>query len=100
MAMDRSSIIAELKRHEAGLRRRGVKRIALFGSAARGDARLDSDIDLMVELDDSAPVGVFEYVSLVQYLEDLFPNHVDVVNRSRMKPLVRSAAERDAVCAF
>jgi hypothetical protein len=98
--MDRANIIAALKQHEAGLRQRGVKRIALFGSAARGEARPDSDIDLMVEIDDSVPVGVFEYVSLVQYLEDLFPNRVDVANHNRMKPLVRSAAERDAIYAF
>ena len=77
-----------------------MKRIALFGSAARGEARPNSDIDLMVELDDAVPVGVFEYVSLVQYLEDLFPNRVDVANHKRMKLLVRPAAERDAVYAF
>ncbi|HVA14602.1 MAG TPA: nucleotidyltransferase family protein [Stellaceae bacterium] len=98
--MDRATIIAQLKRHEAELRSRGVRRIALFGSTARGQAGPDSDIDLMVDLDSSVPVGVFEYVSLVQYLEDLFPNHVDVANHDRMKPLVRPAAERDAIYAF
>jgi predicted nucleotidyltransferase len=98
--MDRAAIIAQLKRCETELRRRGVKRIALFGSAARDQAGPDSDIDLMIELDSSVPVGVFEYVSLVQYLDDLFPNHVDVANHDRMKPLVRPNAERDAIYAF
>jgi len=98
--MDRSQILALLKKHESELRNRGVRRIALFGSAARGEARPDSDIDLMVEIDPKAPVGVFEYVGIVQYLEDLFPNHVDVANRESLKPLVRPAAEREAVYAF
>lgn len=49
--MDRSAILARLKEHEAELRRRGVARVALFGSAARGEARPDSDIDLMVDVD-------------------------------------------------
>ncbi len=98
--MDRSQILALLKKHESELRNRGVRRIALFGSAARGEARPDSDIDLMVEIDPKAPVGVFEYVGIVQYLEDLFPNRVGVANRKSLKPLVRSAAEREAVYAF
>ncbi len=98
--MDRTSIIARLKEHEDELRRRGVKRVALFGSIARGAAREDSDIDLMIEIEPTIPVGVFEYVGIVQYLEDLFPVRVDVANHDRLKPLVRPAAERDAVYAF
>lgn len=98
--MDRSKILAVLKQHEAELRHRGVRRIAVFGSAARGDAQPDSDIDLMVEIDPIAPVGVFEYVEIVQFLEDLFPNRIDVANRQSLKPLVRPAAEREAIYAF
>jgi len=98
--MDCSQILALLKKHESELRNRGVRRIALFGSAARGEARPDSDIDLMVEIDPKAPVGVFEYVGIVQYLEDLFSTRIDVANRESLKPLVRPAAEREAVYAF
>jgi predicted nucleotidyltransferase len=47
-----------------------------------------------------APIGVFEYVDITQYLADLFPNRVDVANRSSLKALVRPSAERDAVYAF
>jgi len=98
--MDCSQILALLKKHESELHNRGVRQIALFGSAARGEARPDSDIDLMVEIDPKAPVGVFEYVGIVQYLEDLFSTRIDVANRESLKPLVRPAAEREAVYAF
>jgi predicted nucleotidyltransferase len=98
--MDREHVIATLRTHEQELRRRGVRHAALFGSVARGEARPASDIDILVEIEPDAPVGVFEYVGITQYLADLFPGRVDVANRSSLKPLVRPSAERDAVYAF
>ncbi len=97
---DRKEIIATPQAHEAELRRRGVRHAALFGSVARGEVRRSSDIDILVDLDPLAPIGVFEYVGIMQYLSDLFPARVDVANRSSLKPLVRPSAERDALYAF
>jgi len=98
--MDRSAILTRLREHAPELRSRGVERIALFGSVARGNARTDSDIDLMVEIAPTASLGVFEYVAIVQYLEDLFAERVDVANRDGLKPLVKPAVEREALYAF
>lgn len=98
--MTRDRIIQVLKEAEGELRALGVARAALFGSAARGDQRPDSDIDIMVELSPDADISLFDYVGIVQYLEDLFPQRVDVANRAALKPLVRPQAERDALYAF
>lgn len=98
--MNRDEVIATLRAHERELRHRGVLHAALFGSVARNEAKRSSDIDIMIELEPEAPVGVFEYVGITQYLADLFPNRVDVANRSCLKALVRPSAERDAVYAF
>lgn len=91
-------------RYTEGARRRAtpvrVRHIALFGSLARGEANAASDIDILVDLQPGAPIGVFEYVGLVQFIEDLFPIKVDVANRSRLKAHVRPNAEREAVFAF
>ena len=75
-------------------------RAALFGSVARGDNRPDSDIDVMVEIDPAAHVGVYDYVALKEYIESLFAGRVDVVSRDALKPYVRPAATADAVYAF
>jgi len=98
--LDREEVIATLRAHQAELDRRGVRHAALFGSVARGEAKRTSDIDILIDLDPHAPIGLFEYVGITQYITDLFPVPVDVVNRSSLKPLVRPDIERDAVYAF
>ena len=98
--MDRDLVIAALRAHEAELRHRGVRHVGVFGSVARNEARPDSDIDILVDIDPEAPVGVYEYVGITQFLADLIAGRVDVSNRDRLKPLVRRNAERDAVFAF
>jgi predicted nucleotidyltransferase len=98
--MRRDDVIAKLKENEAALRAQGVRHAALFGSCARGDDRPDSDIDIMIDIAPDAPVGLFEYIAITQYLADLFPVRVDVANRSSLKPFVRPSAEREAVYAF
>ncbi|MGH7103053.1 MAG: nucleotidyltransferase family protein [Acetobacteraceae bacterium] len=98
--MNSQDIIAKLRANEAALRARGVSHAALFGSRARGDNRPDSDIDIMIEVDPAAPVGVYEYVALKDYIAGLFDGPVDVVSRNGLKPYVRPAATTDAVYAF
>jgi predicted nucleotidyltransferase len=88
--MKRDDIIARLRENEA----------ALFGSRARGDERLDSDTDIMIEIDPEAAVGVYEYVSIKGYIASLFDGRVDVVDREGLKPYVRPAATSDAIYAF
>jgi predicted nucleotidyltransferase len=98
--MDRREIIARLRENEAALRKRGVRHAALFGSCARGEERPDSDVDIMVEIDPAARIGVYEYVAIKDYIAGLFDTPVDVVRRDRLKPCVRPAAVEDAIYAF
>jgi predicted nucleotidyltransferase len=98
--MGRQDIIARLRENEAALRAPGVAHAALFGSRARGDEHPDSDTDIMIEIDPTARIGVYEYVGLKEYIASLFDGPVDVVNRDGLKPYVRPAATADAIYAF
>jgi uncharacterized protein len=98
--IDREEIIGTLRAHQAELHRRGVRHAALFGSIARGEGTRTSDLDILIELDPQALVGLFEYVGITQYLADLFPVRVDIANRSSLKPLVRPSIEHDTIYAF
>ncbi len=89
-----------LREHEAELRAMGVRHASIFGSVARGDARDDSDVDVLVDLDQERPMGLFEYSRLKLRIAELIGNSADVVNRKTLKPLLRDNILHDAVDAF
>ena len=93
-------VLQTLRRHKGELHALGVSHASVFGSVARGDARADSDIDVLVDLDRARPMGVFEYARLKLYIGELFGNAADVVNRSTLKPLLRESILHDAIDAF
>ncbi|MFI5363104.1 MAG: nucleotidyltransferase family protein [Elusimicrobiota bacterium] len=80
-------VLAELHAHRDGLRRYGVRRLGLFGSAARGRARPDSDLDFVVDLERET---FDDYMGLKFYLEDLFHKDVDLVIIDSIKPALRA----------
>jgi len=58
MPPDLQSVPKILRAHETDLR--GLAHAAVFGSVARGEAGTGSNIDVLVERDDSLPMGIFE----------------------------------------
>ena len=93
-------VLGTLQAHEGELRRLGVRHAAVFGSVARGEARPESDIDVLVDLDSEQPIGIFEYARLKLFIGELLGGKGDVVNRKTLKPLLRDSILRDAVNAF
>lgn len=98
--MDIQSVLETLRAHESDLRRLGLAHAAVFGSVARGEARAGGDNDVLVELDEKRPIGIFEHARLKLYVYGLFKNPVDVVNRRTLKPLLEASILRDIVRAF
>ena len=89
-----------LKDHQPELRHRGVIHAAVFGSVVRGEAGVDSDIDILIDLDPVRPMGLFAYANLKLYINELIGGMVDVVNRKTLKSLLRDTIVREAVDAF
>jgi predicted nucleotidyltransferase len=71
-------------------RRYQVRELALFGSAARGETRADSDIDLLVEFLPEAHIGLMDHAGLMLDLAKLLGRKVDLVSKNGIKPLIRA----------
>ena len=96
--MNKSEILEILRAHRDELRKRfGVKSLAVFGSVARGEAKPESDVDIVVELDPQAHVGLFKMVELKEFLERILGCPVDVVTLDGLRPWMRELVQREAV---
>ncbi len=94
--MDRQHTLALLTRSKPELARRyGVARLALFGSTARGEAREDSDVDVLVAFD--GPATSQRYFGVQFYLEDLLGHPVDLVTDKALRSELKPYVERDSV---
>lgn len=94
--MNRTEILEKLTQSKPVLAARyGVTRLALFGSTARGSARVDSDIDILVSFD--GPATSERYFGVQFFLEDLLGRSVDLVTDKALRPELRPFIERDAV---
>ena len=74
--------------------RHGARNIRLFGSAARGEDRPDSDLDLLVEMEPGR--SLLDLVALGQDLEALLNRKVDVLTDSSVHPAIRPHILADA----
>lgn len=77
------------------LKDRGVKRASIFGSYVRGQADPESDIDILVELDDD--VDLFDFIGLKQEIEDTIEKKVDLVEFSTIKPAFKERILKEQV---
>lgn len=77
-------------------RRQGISYLGLFGSFARGDFNASSDVDLLVDYSKESPVkGLLSHIGVAQEFESLFNRPVDLMERSILKPELKSYIEKD-----
>lgn len=73
-----------------------VKELSLFGSAARGEMRPDSDFDLLVDFLPGARPGLLGVSAMTRELSNLLGRRVDLAVKPALKPLIRSGVLAEA----
>ena len=98
--MDRTLQLGDTEVDEAKLadlcRRYRVRELSLFGSAARGEMRAGSDIDILVEFLPDSGADLFDHAGLMLDLAHLLGRRVDLVSKNGLKPLIRDSVLEEA----
>ena len=97
--MERNEAINLLQQHEADLKRLGVEHLYMFGSTARGEARLDSDVDLFFDYQ-KGKLGVYELMDVKEYASGILGRKTDIMTRDSLHKTLREAIEATAVRVF
>jgi predicted nucleotidyltransferase len=84
---EQDAIAARLRIALPNLRQRWpIRSLALFGSVVRGEARNDSDLDVLVEFD--RPIDLFAFLELEDERASLSGRRIDLVSRAALKPYI------------
>jgi predicted nucleotidyltransferase len=85
--LTKEAIVNEIRRSRGRLTGLGVKAVGLFGSFVRGEARADSDVDLLVEFD-AAKKNYDNFIDVCFLLEELLGRKVELVTKESLSPYI------------
>ena len=94
--MGKRAIIEALRHY---FRTQPVLKVWLFGSFSRGEETKDSDVDIMVSLDKSKPIGL-KFFGMWSDLEELLGRKVDLVSEGTLLPFAQESVERDKILVY
>jgi predicted nucleotidyltransferase len=97
--MERDQAIALLQKNRGVLSRFSVRRLYIFGSVARGEGKEDSDVDILVEYEPDAHVGLFQFVRLRRELSNILGCAVDLATPDSLHKELREDILKEAVRA-
>jgi predicted nucleotidyltransferase/DNA-binding Xre family transcriptional regulator len=98
---DLAAALRQIRAYRNALQHEGVQHLQVFGSVARGNARSDSDVDVIIDTTHEARFSLFNLAAVSEILQHALNRRVDVLTRRMVaKSPLREEAERDAVSAF
>ena len=94
--MGKKTIIDILNKY---FRTQPVLKAWLFGSCPRGEETAESDVDILVTLDKSKPIGL-NFFRMLMDIEELLGRKVDLVSDASLLPFARESVERDKILVY
>lgn len=98
--MSRDQLIRSLSALEPRLRAEGVTWLALFGSRARCDNRLDSDVDVVIDVHSNSRFSMLDLVGVAHEIEDEVGLPANIFMRRSLDESFARVLERDAIKIF
>ena len=98
--MMRDDIIATIRTLIPALKAEGVTKLAIFGSRARGDARPDSDLDVLVEVEPDSRFSLFNLMGVEYVIRDATGLEVQAIMRRSLEPRMAQRIADDIIEVF
>jgi predicted nucleotidyltransferase len=95
VSLDRQDIEVRIRQLQARLAAAGVTHVAIFGSRARGDHRPDSDLDLLIEVEDGRGFSLVDLVGVQHIIGDDLGIQVNATMRRSLQPRFRNEITPD-----
>lgn len=97
--MNRQQALQTLSENRNQLKRFLVKDLYLFGSVARDEAIDDSDVDILVEFQPNAKIGLFQFARLQRFLSELLECNVDLATPDALHKHLKEDILKEAIHA-
>ena len=97
--MKRDQVLKVLAANREHLKEFSVKSLAIFGSVARDEATDASDIDVLVEFEEDKPVGLFGFIRLMHFLQEILGCKVDLATPDALREEMREQILKEAIRA-
>lgn len=97
--MDRNDVISRLKANRHLLDAYAVRKLYIFGSVAKDDAKDTSDVDILVEFEDNARIGLIRFSRLQHELSELLGCEVDLTTPGALHKEMKKRILEEAIHA-
>ncbi|TCM55753.1 hypothetical protein C8J36_103118 [Rhizobium sp. PP-F2F-G48] len=98
--LDRSQVIERLRGQAEAVRSCGATSLSVYGSVARDEAGVTSDIDLFIDDDPASRFNAFDLIGIKLMLEERLESTVDITTRDGLHPMLTADIEASALQVF